>query len=323
MLDHIPPVEETAYDASLEPTEGSAAGAAASSSASAAADLAALLGLDAGMAGMGAAPVAGAPAAPPAATQASAVSALADLLAGDLLGGSGGSAVPAPAAQSAAAADPLAGLFGAPAAPAPAAPAAAAGPTLAAFQKGPLTVTFQLSRGPTPADTDILAVYSNSGGAPLEAFALQVGSARVGVGIAMKCTTALSHKWQAQMVDHSCLVFTPRQAAVPKQMTLRLEAASSVAVRGRHVVARAQRSGHPLQRLPVHCLVLVLTSRRPSALPPPQLPPHSSGAVTQRLHVHNALHGQKALVMRLRISYSLEGQAVLEQAEVDGFPAGY
>ncbi|KAL4431277.1 hypothetical protein ABPG75_006533 [Micractinium tetrahymenae] len=244
VLEHIPPVEESAYDASLEPSEAaSAAAAQAASSASAAADLAALLGLDAGLGGLDAAPapVAGVPAAPPAAapSQAAAVNALSDLLAGDLLGGGGGGAAPAAAA---AAADPLAGLFGAPAAPPPVPPAA--GPTITAFQKGPLTVTFRLAKGATPADTDILASLSNSGAAPLEAFTLQ--------------------------------------AAVPKQMQLKLDPASAAVV-----------------------------------------PPGSTGAVTQRLHVHNTMHGQKALVMRLRISYSLGGQSVLEQGEVANFPPGF
>ena len=53
------------------------------------------------------------------------------------------------------------------------------------------------------------------------------------------------------------------------------------------------------------------------------MPAHSSGGVTQRLHVHNSLAGQKPLVMRLRISYQLGGQPVLEQAEVSTFPPGF
>ena len=242
VLEHMPPLEESAYDASLEPSEASAAAsAAAASTASAAADLAALLGLDAGLAATGAAPAA----APPA-SQTSAVNALSDLLAGDLLGGGGGvapaPAAPAPAAAAppAATADPVAGLFGGPAA---AAPAAAAVQTITAFAKGPLTVTFRLEKQPgSPATTDILATYSNSGGAPLESFTLQ--------------------------------------AAVPKAMQLRLEPASATSV-----------------------------------------PPHSAGGVSQRLHVTNSLH--KALVMRLRINYSLGGQQVLEQAEVSTFPPGF
>lgn len=250
VLEHIPPVEESAYDASLEPSEAASAAAQAGSSASAAADLAALLGLDAGLGGLdvGPAPVAGVPAAPPAAApaQASGVDALSDLLAGDLLGGGG----PAPAAAhvpaphvAAAAGDPLAALFGAPAAPSPAA-APPGGPAITAFHKGPLTVTFQLAKGASPADTLILASFANSGPAPLEGFTLQ--------------------------------------AAVPKQMQLKLDPASSAVV-----------------------------------------PPGSAGAVTQRLHVHNTMHGQKALVMRLRISYSQGGQAVLEQGEVANFPPGF
>lgn len=52
------------------------------------------------------------------------------------------------------------------------------------------------------------------------------------------------------------------------------------------------------------------------------LPASSSDAVKQTLHVKNSMHGQKALVMRLRISYTVEGASKLEQAEVKNFPDG-
>jgi AP-1 complex subunit gamma-1 len=250
VLDHIPPLEETAYDASLEPAEPAAAGtaAAAANGGSAAADLAALLGLDAGMSSAQPVPgMATGPAAP--ASQADAVGALSDLLAGDLLGSNGTAAQPvaaaAPAGAAAAAADPLADIFGAPGTALPAASAATPAQTITAFAKGPLTIEFRLEKQPgSPALTDITASVSNSGAAALEGFTLQ--------------------------------------AAVPKAMQLRLEPASAAVV-----------------------------------------PPHSSGSVTQRLHVTNTLHGQKPLVMRLRISYSLGGQQVLEQCEVSSFPPGY
>lgn len=48
------------------------------------------------------------------------------------------------------------------------------------------------------------------------------------------------------------------------------------------------------------------------------------GVATQTLHVTNSMHGQKPLVMRLRISYSVGGApAVVEQCEVNNFPPGY
>lgn len=50
----------------------------------------------------------------------------------------------------------------------------------------------------------------------------------------------------------------------------------------------------------------------------------SGGGATQTLHVTNSMHGQKPLVMRLRISYSVGGApAVVEQCEVNNFPPGY
>lgn len=53
------------------------------------------------------------------------------------------------------------------------------------------------------------------------------------------------------------------------------------------------------------------------------LPPGGAGGATQALHVSNSMHGQKPLVMRLRISYTLGDQQVTEQAEVANFPAGF
>jgi AP-1 complex subunit gamma-1 len=51
------------------------------------------------------------------------------------------------------------------------------------------------------------------------------------------------------------------------------------------------------------------------------LPP--MGAATQVLHVVNSMQGQKPLVMRLRLAFTLRGQSVVEQAEVTNFPPGY
>ena len=52
------------------------------------------------------------------------------------------------------------------------------------------------------------------------------------------------------------------------------------------------------------------------------LPANSSDAITQKLHVKNSMHGQKPLVMRLRIGYTAGNGPKVEQAEVKNFPAG-
>jgi len=52
------------------------------------------------------------------------------------------------------------------------------------------------------------------------------------------------------------------------------------------------------------------------------LGPNSSSTATQNLHVTNTMHGQKPLVMRLRIAFTRNGEAKLEQAEIKNFPAG-
>jgi AP-1 complex subunit gamma-1 len=53
------------------------------------------------------------------------------------------------------------------------------------------------------------------------------------------------------------------------------------------------------------------------------LPPRGAGALTQGLHVSNSMHGQKALAMRLRMTYVRGGQQETQQCEVAGFPDGF
>jgi AP-1 complex subunit gamma-1 len=52
------------------------------------------------------------------------------------------------------------------------------------------------------------------------------------------------------------------------------------------------------------------------------LPANSSNTVSQVIKVTNNAHGQKALVMKLKVSYKVNGQPVLEQGQVNNFPAG-
>lgn len=52
------------------------------------------------------------------------------------------------------------------------------------------------------------------------------------------------------------------------------------------------------------------------------VPAGSSGAVSQTLHVTNTLHGQKALIMKLRITFKANGDEKLEQGQVNNFPGG-
>jgi AP-1 complex subunit gamma-1 len=47
-----------------------------------------------------------------------------------------------------------------------------------------------------------------------------------------------------------------------------------------------------------------------------------AGPVKQRLHVTNTMHGQKPLVLRLRVGYTLHGVPKVEQVEVKNLPAG-
>ena len=50
------------------------------------------------------------------------------------------------------------------------------------------------------------------------------------------------------------------------------------------------------------------------------LPAGSSGSVTQLINVTNSMHGQKALLFKLKIVYLLNGTPVEEMAQVGNFP---
>lgn len=54
-----------------------------------------------------------------------------------------------------------------------------------------------------------------------------------------------------------------------------------------------------------------------------ELPPHSSGAVSQAIHVTNAMQGSKSLMMKLKIQYRRGAMAISEVAQVAQFPHGY
>jgi len=52
------------------------------------------------------------------------------------------------------------------------------------------------------------------------------------------------------------------------------------------------------------------------------VPPNNSGKVTQVFKVANSMHGQKPVVLKIKIDYSSGGMPVTEMGQVDNFPAG-
>merc|ERR1719238_726406 len=52
------------------------------------------------------------------------------------------------------------------------------------------------------------------------------------------------------------------------------------------------------------------------------VPPNNSGKATQQFKVANSMHGQKPLVLRVKIEYSSMGQPISEMGQVDNFPPG-
>lgn len=53
------------------------------------------------------------------------------------------------------------------------------------------------------------------------------------------------------------------------------------------------------------------------------VPAGGAGSVTQLLKLANSMHGQKPIVMRIKVEYALAGNKVSETGEVSNFPAGY
>ena len=53
------------------------------------------------------------------------------------------------------------------------------------------------------------------------------------------------------------------------------------------------------------------------------LPPSSKGAVTQQMQVTNSAVGEKSIVMKIKLGYSINGQKQNFEAKIDGFPIGF
>ena len=53
------------------------------------------------------------------------------------------------------------------------------------------------------------------------------------------------------------------------------------------------------------------------------VPPMSSGAVTQQFKLANSMHGQKPLLVKLKIDFTFNGAPVTEMGQVDSFPPGF
>ena len=52
------------------------------------------------------------------------------------------------------------------------------------------------------------------------------------------------------------------------------------------------------------------------------VPPNGSGKTTQQFKVANSMHGQKPIVMRLKVDFTVGVNAVGEMVEVSSFPPG-
>ncbi len=53
------------------------------------------------------------------------------------------------------------------------------------------------------------------------------------------------------------------------------------------------------------------------------LPPNSKGAVTQHMTVTNSAVGQKPIVMKVKLSYAVNGEKLAFEEKIEGFPNGF
>mmetsp|Transcript_24349 Transcript_24349/g.24959 ORF Transcript_24349/g.24959 Transcript_24349/m.24959 type:complete len:207 (-) Transcript_24349:377-997(-) len=53
------------------------------------------------------------------------------------------------------------------------------------------------------------------------------------------------------------------------------------------------------------------------------IPPNSQGAVTQEIRVTNSMQGEKSIMLKLKVGFSVNGQTVEELTQVSSFPPLY
>ena len=225
-----------------------------------------------------------------------------------------------------------------------AAPASAPSfPAITAFSKDGVSVSFAFSKPPgQPHVTDITATYTNSDAAPVSGFSLQVlptailpsahHAALLGMPQIVRpcgCPKALA----------SCIMIKHALQDILQSYAAAQELKNDVGVVAESLVIGFAICRHALQCASVSMYMYATASDSLSLdavqaavpkfmqlrLDPASgnaLGPQGSSTATQALHVTNTMHGQKPLVMRLRIAYTKNGDARLEQAEVKNFPAG-
>ena len=173
---------------------------------------------------------------------------------------------------------------------------------ITAFEKDGIRVVFKLSK---PAEqesvTDIEASYSNNSSEAITDFSLQVIK-QLQICYAVLCRLSSMHAESDTYTD-DILAMNTNCACQCLQPTI------SNALFPQRVVA--------MQAAVPKFMQLRLEPASSSTLAA-----NSSDAVTQKLHVKNNMHGQKPLVMRLRIGFTSGGANKVEQAEVKNFPAG-
>jgi len=64
---------------------------------------------------------------------------------------------------------------------------------------------------------------------------------------------------------------------------------------------------------------LQLTVRSPSGN---VVPPNASSKVTQEIRIENTLHGQKPVMLKIKVEYNIGGTDVVDDATIQNFPAG-
>jgi len=80
--------------------------------------------------------------------------------------------------------------------------------------------------------------------------------------------------------------------------------------------------GSPIEALNFQVAVPKYMKLQMSPASATTVPAHGAGRVTQTFKVANSMHGQKPVILKLKIDYTNGGMPVAEMGQVDNFPAG-
>ena len=186
-----------------------------------------------------------------------------------------------------------------------------ANPSFQAYSKNGLTIQFTCTKDANPSVTIVDAAFSNAQGSPMTGFSFQAPA------VAAPPTPSPLPPFPRSPTPHipSPLHLTGR--APPPPSPPRSPCAPAP------LRPCTPRPSHARRLCAGQVAVPKFMKLQMSPASSDTVPPMSSGAVTQQFKLANSMHGQKPLLVKLKIDFTFNGQPTTEMAQVDNFPAGY